>query len=159
MALPPYKDIGKSMMNQALVVLAMCGVIVYFIYSGNVELDDPISLKVALTQGTPATAGGAIPLTVDITFSNNTKEGMALTSPSQCDVFNWFLTGTDREFVQSKEEAADCPKLTVTTWLESKHAMKESFTVALDPKRVHPGDYLLFVRYWGHETIENLKIK
>lgn len=155
----PAQDIGRRMMSQALVALSICAVIVYFIYSGKVELDDPISLKVALTQGELAKAGDAIPLTIDITFANNTDEGIALTSPSQCDVFNWFLTGTDREFVQSKEEPADCPKQTVTTWLDAKHAMKESFTVALDPQRVHPGNYLLFVRYWGHENIENLKVK
>lgn len=155
----PAQDIGRRMMSQALVALAICAVIVYFIYSGNVELDDPISLKIALTQGAPAKPGDAIPLTVDITFANNTEEGIALTSPSQCDVFNWFLTGTDREFVQSKEEPVDCPKQTVTTWLDSKHAMKESFTIALDPNRAHPGNYLFFVRYWGHENIENLKIE
>ena len=155
----PAIDIGRRMMNQALAVLAMCGVIVYFIYSGNVELDDPVSLKIELTQGLPANNGGAIPVAVDITFANNTKEGMALTSPSPCDVFNWFLTDTKKEFIQSKEDPDDCPKQTVTTWLDSKRAMKESFSLALDPKRVHPGEYLLFIRYWGHEKIENLTIK
>jgi len=155
----PAQDIGRRMMTQALVVLAMCGLIVYFIYSGNVQLDDPVSLKVALTQGTPASPGGSIPLTVNITFANNTDKGMALSAPSQCDVFNWFVTGTDKEFVQSKEDPENCPKLAVTTYLESKHEMKETFKIALDPKRVHPGDYLFFVRYWGHENIQNLKIK
>jgi len=151
-------DIGRRMMSQALVALSICAIIVYFIYSGNVELDDPVSLKVALTQGAPAKPSEAISITADITFANNTKEGMALTSASQCDVFNWFVTSTDKEFVQSKEEPADCPKQTVSTWLDSKHAMKESFTLMLDPARVHPGDYLLFIRYWGHEHTENLKI-
>lgn len=153
------RDLGRRMMTQALVVLSMCAVIVYFIYSGNVQLDDPVSLKVELTQGTPTTPGGEIPLTVDITFANNTDKGMALTAPTQCDVFNWFVTGTDKEFVQAKNDPADCPKQAVTTWLDSKHQMKETFKVGLDPKRVHPGDYLFFVRYWGHESIENLKIK
>jgi len=157
--LAPARDLGKRMMSQALVVLAMCGVIVYFVYTGNIQPDDPVSLKIALTQGTPETPGGAIPLTVDVTFSNNTDKGMALTAPSQCDVFNWFVTGTDKEFVQAKDDPADCPKQTVTTWLDSKHAMKETFKIGLDPKRVHPGDYLFFVRYWGHESIEKLKIK
>jgi hypothetical protein len=42
--------------------------------------------------------------------------------------------------------------VTVSTYLEKNHAMNETFPVELDPKRVKPGEYLLFVRYWGHEA-------
>ncbi len=152
-------DLGKRMMNQALIVLAMIGVVIYFVYFGDIQPEEATTFDVTLTQATPTAPSIAIPLTVAITLTNNTKSGIALTADTQCAVFNWFLTGTDREFVQSKEEPSDCAKQTVSTWLDSKHVMKQTFTLALDPARVHPGDYLLFLRYWGHEVIEKVTIK
>jgi hypothetical protein len=37
--------------------------------------------------------------------------------------------------------------------------MNETFVLDLDPSRVRPGDYLLFLRYWGHEATEPVTIK
>lgn len=154
MARPPQADLGKRMMNQALVVLAMVGVIAFFIYSGNVEMDEPVSLTVETTQP----AGEPLRLNVAVKLTNNTKDGIALTVPTQCDVFNWFLTGKDKEFVQSKKDET-CAQQTVSTWLDAKHAMSENFVLDLDPARVKPGDYLLFLRYWGHEATAEVAIK
>lgn len=159
MAALSKQDLGKRMMNQAFIVLAMIGVVIYFVYFGDIQPDETTTFDVVLTQDTPTAPNTAIPLTVAITFTNNSKDGIALTSQTQCDVFNWFLTGTDKEFVQSKEEPSDCPKQTVSTWLDGKHILKQTFTLELDPARVHPGDYLLFLRYWGHETTQKLTIK
>lgn len=159
MADRPKPDLGKRMMNQALIVLAMIGVVIYFVYFGDIQPEEAVTFDVTLTQDTPTAPSTAIPLTVAITLTNNTKTGIALTSATQCNVFNWFLTGKDREFVQSKPEPSDCTKQTVSAWLDSKHTINQTFTIALDPARVHPGDYLLFLRYWGHETIQKVTIK
>lgn len=159
MARPPQPDLGKRMMNQALAVLAMIGVIVYFVYAGNIEPDEPVTLTVATAQTENAVPGQPIKFNVTLKLANNTKDGVALTVPTQCEVFNWFLTGKDKEFVQSKKEEAACPKQTVSTWLDGKHTMNETFVLDLDPARVKPGDYLLFLRYWGHELTEPVTIK
>lgn len=159
MARPPQQDLGKRMMNQALAVLVMVGVIAYFIYSGNVEVDEPITLDVVTTQIDGNAPGQPIKLDVALKLANNSKEGMALTVKTQCEVFNWFLTGKDREFVQSQKDDPVCPKETVSTWLETKHTMKENFVLDLDPRRVKPGDYLLFIRYWGQEVTMPVTIK
>jgi hypothetical protein len=158
MARAPQHDLGKRMMNQALIVLVMIGIIIYFLYSGNVLPDDPVTLEVTTEQSAATAADAPIPFLVTVVLSNNTKEGMALTIPSECDSFDWFVTGTDNEFVQSEKEADDCPKQTVSTWLDGGKAMKETFTLPLDPRRVHPGDYILHMRYWGHETTKPIKI-
>ncbi len=155
----PKAEYGKRMMNQALAVLAMVGVIIYFLYAGNVQPDEPVTFGTTVTQASATAPGQPIKLDVALTLTNNTKDGIALTVPTQCEVFNWFLTDTDKEFVQSKNEEPDCPKQTVSTWLDGKHAMNETFTLDLDPNRVKPGTYLLFLRYWDHKTIERVTIK
>jgi hypothetical protein len=156
---PPQPDLGKRMMNQALAVLAMVGVIAYFVYAGNIEPEETVSLEVTTGQTADAVPGQPIRLDVALKLANNTKQGIALTVPTQCDVFNWFLTGRDKEFVQSKKEDAPCAKQTVSTWLDANHTMNETFTLELDPARVKPGDYLLFLRYWGHEARKEITIK
>ena len=159
MARPPVAEYGKRMMTQALAVLVMIGVIIYFLYAGNVQPDEPVSFEITVTQASNAVPGQPIRLDVALKLTNNTKDGVALTVPTQCEVFNWFLTDEDKEFVQSKAEEADCPKQTVSTWLDGQHAMNETFALNLDPNRVKPGDYLLFLRYWGHKAIEHVSIK
>ena len=159
MASSPQPDLGRRMMNQALAVLAMVGVIVYFIYSGNVELDEPVVFEVTATQSTAAGTANVIPITLALRLTNMSKEGAALTVPSQCNTFNWFLTGLDNEFVQSMADEGECKKQTVSTWLDTNKAMEETHVLALDPKRVHPGEYRLHVRYWGHETTKDITIK
>lgn len=154
----PVKDLGKSMMNQAFVVTAMVLLIFYFVYTGKVQPDEPVTLEITATQGTTE-PGKDIPVTVAVKLSNNTKEGMSLTVPTQCDTFNWFLTGPDKEFVQAKGTEDVCPKTAVSTWLEGEKAMQENFVLQLDPARVRPGEYKLFMRYWGHEMTQDITIR
>ncbi len=159
MASSTPQDLGKRMMNQALAVLAMVGVIVYFVYSGNVELDEPVVFEATTSQGAAAGTADAIPVTLALRLTNLSKEGAALTVPSKCETFNWFLTGLDNEFVQSQADAADCPKQSVSTWLDANKAMEETQILPLDPKRVHPGEYRLHLRYWGYELVKDITIK
>jgi hypothetical protein len=159
MAAAPPQDLAKRMMNQALIVIVMVGIIIYFLYTGNVLPDEPVTLEITTSQGTPTVPDGPIPFDVTVVLSNNTKQGMALTVPSECNNFDWFVTGTDNEFVQSQKKPADCPKQTVSTWLDAERAMKENFVLPLDPRRVHPGDYILHMRYWGHEKTYPITIK
>ena len=42
--------------------------------------------------------------------------------------------------------------------LEAKHNISGEFTLTLDPARVKPGRYILFMRYWGHEHREPVTI-
>lgn len=159
MARTPYADLGQRMMTQAFAVFAIVSVIAYFIYSGNVELDDPVTLAVTATQVDPSVPGKPFSLNLVLKLTNNTKEGVALTSPTQCDVLRWFVTGKDREFVQSQNADDTCPKVTVSNWLDAKHSINEKLVLQLDPARVRPGEYLIFVRYWGHEVQEPITIK
>ncbi len=151
-------DLGRRMMNQALVVLAMIGVIIYFVYFGNVELDEPVVFEATTTQSMPAGTADVIPVTLALRLANMSKEGTALTVPSQCDTFNWFLTDPKNEFVQSMVRESECVNQTVSTWLDANKAMEETHVLPLDPKRVHPGAYRLHIRYWGFETIKDITI-
>jgi hypothetical protein len=152
-------DLGKRMINMSFAMLAAVGVIVYFIYTGAVKPDEPVTLTVTTEQPEASAAGK--PIKVDVTFrlENNTKETQALTAATQCDVFRWFLTDDKREFVQSQAYDKVCAQVTVSTALAARHIMTEKFPIELDPKRVHPGDYRIFVRYWGHETDAAITIR
>ncbi|MDR3499971.1 MAG: hypothetical protein P4L72_12185 [Parvibaculum sp.] len=158
MALQEQKTaLSQRMMNMAVVMLATVGVIAYFIYTGNVQPDEPVKLVVTTEQGAVA-ADGQIPFGLTVRLENNTKDGLVLTAPTQCDVFRWFITNTNKEFVQSQATGM-CAQVVVTNYLEGNHAMTEKYTLELDPARVKPGEYLLFVRYWGHELTQPLTIK
>ncbi len=151
MARPPLKaDVSQRMMNMSFAMLAAVGVVAYFIYSGNVQPDEPIKLIVTAEQGV-AGADRQIPLNVTVRLENNTKDGLVLTAPTQCDIFRWFITDTSKEFVQAQTDTRLCAQVVATGYLDSHHALTEKYPLELDPKRVHPGDYLLFIRYWGHE--------
>lgn len=159
MARSPHAELGQRMMNQAFAVLAIVAVIAYFIYSGNVQVDEPVTLAVTTSQTQPSVPGKPFALELTLRLTNNTKEGMALTSPTQCDVLRWFITGKDKEFVQSQNDDQVCEKVTVSSWLDAQHSINETRVLQLDPARVRPGDYLIFVRYWGHEVEAPLTIK
>ncbi|MGV8995882.1 MAG: hypothetical protein ACOH12_02925 [Parvibaculaceae bacterium] len=152
------KDLGRRMMNQALVISGMVFVVFYFVYTGKVAPDQPITLEVTTAQKAPA-PDKTIPVAVSLKLSNNTKDGVSLSIPTQCDMFKWVLTDPAGEFVQAKGEGDNCPRTSVSTWLEGGKAMEEKFELMLDPQRVHPGDYKLHLRYWGHEQTQDLVIK
>jgi len=145
-------DLGKRMMNMSFAMLAAIGVIAYFIYTGAVKPDEPVTLTVTTEQPEASSADKPIKLDLTVRLENNTEEVQALTAPTQCDVFRWFLTDDKKEFVQSQGDDKVCAQVTVSTALAARHVMTEKFPITLDPKRVHPGDYRFFVRYWGHEA-------
>lgn len=151
---PPAKpsDLGQRMITSSIAIMAIVGVIVYFLYTGAVELDEPVQLTVVAAVPDAATADKPIAVDLALTLENGGKEGIALTAPTACEVFRWFLTDTENEFVQSQADAEVCAQVTVSTYLDGRHAMKETFPIKLDPARVKPGEYRIHVRYWGYET-------
>lgn len=160
--MPPPKqpsELGQRMMNMSFAMLAVIGVIAYFIYTGTVKPDEPVKLTLTATQTEPAAPDTPIKVSLAVRLENNDDKGLALTAPTRCDVFRWFLTDTKKEFVQSQADDQVCAQVTVSTWLEAHHAMSETFAIELDPKRVKPGDYRFFIRYWGHETNEAITIR
>lgn len=152
-------DLGKRMINMSFAVLAAVGVIAYFIYTGAVKPDEPVTLTVTTDQPEASVANQPVKVDVTVRLENNTKETQALTAATQCDVFRWFLTDDKKEFVQSQADDKVCAQVTVSTALAGRHIMTEKFPVELDPRRVHPGDYRLFIRYWGQETDVPLTIR
>lgn len=159
--LPPKSasDLGQRMISMSVGMVAIVGVIAYFLYTGAVQPDEPVKLIVSAVQPDAAAPGKPIRVNVDLRLENNQKEGIALTAQTQCEVFRWFLTDTKNEFVQSQGGKDVCPQVTVSTYLDGQHAMNESFPIELDPRRVTPGEYRLFVRYWGHEQSADITIR
>ncbi|MCF8470677.1 MAG: hypothetical protein K9G30_07825 [Parvibaculum sp.] len=154
----PAGEASRNMMRIALVVLSMVGVVAFFVVTGRVEMNEPIELSAEVTQ--PRTHSEDAPLTLEIALilANNTDELLPLSIGSQCDIFRWFLTDEDQNFVQSQKDGEPCVDLPVKGNLEAKHQMTGSYTLKLDPHRVKPGDYILFVRFWGHELRQPVTI-
>lgn len=159
--IPPSDPVGeasRNMMRIALVVLSIVGVIAFFIVTGRVELNEPVELTVTVTQPATWTADAPLELRVAPVLANNTDEPLPLQLSSQCDIFRWFVTDPDQNLVQSQRGDEPCVDLPVKGELEAKHTMSGDYTLKLDSTRVKPGDYILFIRYWGHELREPLTI-
>ncbi len=148
----PASELGQRMINMSVAMIAIVGVIAYFLYTGAVEPDEPVKLTVSAVQRDAASGEKSIPMNIDVRLENNSKERIALTAPNQCEIFRWFLTDSKNEFVQSQSDEGACTQVTVSTALDAHRAMNESFPVELDPNRVRPGEYRIYVRYWGHEA-------
>jgi hypothetical protein len=97
-------------------------------------------------------------LNVDMRLQNNEEEGLPLKADSQCEIFRWFVADTENNLVQSQGSDGVCVDLPVTGFLDPKHALTSSYTLTLDPRRVRPGSYTLFIRFWGYELREPLTI-
>lgn len=151
-------EAGRNMMRFSLVVLAMVGVVMFFVVTGRVDMSEPVELTATVTQ--PATWNAAAPLELEVvlTLANNTEEALPLELPSQCEIFRWFLADKDKNLVQSQRDDEPCVDIPIKGALEPKHNMTGNYTVKLDPARVPPGDYILFIRYWAHELREPITI-
>lgn len=156
--LDPAGEAGRNMMRLAMVVLSVVGVIAFFIVTGRVEMGEPVELTLRVSQPQTWTADGPLDLQVAPTLANNTDEPLALSLASQCDIFRWFVTDEDRNLVQSQRDDEACVDLPVKGELEAKHTMSGDYTLKLDPARVKPGSYILFIRYWGYETRESVTV-
>lgn len=154
----PASEAGSNMMRIAFVVLGMVGVIAFFIVTGRVEMNEPVELTASITQPLTHKPGEPLLLEVAVVLANNTEEPLPLALPSQCDIFRWFIADSERDLVQSQRDDEPCVELPVTGELEAKHTMSGTYTLKLDPARVAPGDYILFIRYWGHEIREPVTI-
>jgi len=149
---------GSNLTRMSLVVLAVAGVIVFYIGTGRVSLSEPVELTANISQPNTWTETGPLSLDVGVTLANNTEEPLALETSSQCDIFRWFLTDEDQNFVQSQRGEETCVDVPVRGEIEGKHTISGNYTLTLDPSRVKPGDYILFLKYWGHERREPITI-
>lgn len=149
---------GSNLTRMSLVFLAMGGVIVFYVGTGRVQLNDPVELTASISQPNTWTETGPLSLAVGVTLANNTEEPLALETGSQCDIFRWFLTDGDQNFVQSQRNEETCVEVPVRGELEGKHTISGDYTLTLDPSRAKPGDYILFLKYWGYELRENVTI-
>lgn len=151
-------EASSNLIRMALVVLAMVGVVVYFISTGRVQFNEPVELTARIAQPTTWTETGPLTLTVGVTLVNNQDEPLQLETSSQCNIFRWFLTDDNRDFIQSQRADDACIDVPVRGELEGKHTISGEYTLTLDPARVKPGDYIIFLNYWGHELRQKLTI-
>lgn len=146
-------EAGRNMMRIGLVAMAVVGVVTFFIATGRVELDEPLVVTATPVQVDPW-HDGREPIRVDVEMkiANNSKEGLPLDVASQCEIFRWFVVDEADNLVQSQTEETPCIDMPVTGHLDPKHSLTGAYTLELDPRRVKPGSYRLFARYWGHEV-------
>src|SRR5690554_744372 len=149
---------SSNLIRMALVVLAMAAVVAYYIGTGRVQLNEPIELTARIAQPATWTDAGPLTLTVGVTLANNQDEPLQLETSSQCNIFRWFLTDDNRDFIQSQRADDACIDVPVRGELEGKHTISGEYTLTLDPARVKPGDYIIFLNYWGHELRQKLTI-
>lgn len=149
---------SSNLTRMSLVFVAMAGVIAFYIGTGRVQLNDPVELTTRISQPATWTQAGPVTLDVAVTLANNTEEPLPLEVASQCETFRWFLTDAEQNFVQSQRGEETCVEVPVRGELEGKHTISGNYTLTLDPSRVKPGDYILFLKYWGHETREPVTI-
>ncbi|MBI1262359.1 MAG: hypothetical protein GC184_11600 [Rhizobiales bacterium] len=147
------------MMGSTLAIMAMAGVMAYFIYTGQVLPDDPVVYKATSTQTESYAAGQPTKLTIDVRIENYEDKPLELVSPTQCEIFEWFVTDPKGELVQSQTTPDSCAQMTAQQVLTKNQAISDSYTIELDPARVKPGEYRLFTRYWGMETNQALDIR
>ncbi|MEQ8378163.1 hypothetical protein [Parvibaculum sp.] len=149
---------GNNLTRISLVFLAVAGVIVFYVGTGRISLSEPVELTANISQPNTWTETGPLSLDVTVTLANNTEEPLALETGSQCDIFRWFLTDEDQNFVQSQRGEETCVEVPVRGELEGNHTISGNYTLPLDTSRVKPGDYILFLKYWGHERREPITI-
>ncbi|MAU59106.1 hypothetical protein [Parvibaculum sp.] len=148
----------SNLIRLALVVLAMTGVIAFYLGTGRVDLRDPVEVTARVTQPVTWTQGGPLSLDVAVTLTNNTDEPLPLSIASQCDIFQWFVADEDMNLVQSQRGDEPCVDVPMRGSLDANHKISGEFSLSLDPARVKPGDYILFIRYWGHELRQPITI-
>ena len=149
----------SNLVRMSLVFVAMAGVIAFYVGTGRVQLNEPVELTANVTQPRSWTETGPLTLAVSVTLANNTGEAMPLEIGSQCNIFRWFLTDRDQNFVQSQRGDEACLDVPMRGELEGKHSISGEYTLELDPARVKPGDYILFLNYWGIERLEPITFR
>ena len=149
----PNRGLTRQWMGRTLLWLALIIAIGYAVGRSEFVFNTaPIAVEVETPRTVvidPATPVAYLPVVAKI--KNNTDEPVGLEAPSPCEVFRWFVTTTDGEFVQSKEKEP-CAQLTMNAYLDPGDIAKEQVDVALDATRFTPDSrYILIYRYWGYE--------
>ena len=148
----------SNLIRMSLVFMAMAGVIAFYIGTGRVQLNDPVELTARIAQQQAWTETGPLSLKVNVTLANNTGEAIPLEAGNNCEIFRWFLTDEDRNFIQAEREEEICFAVPVRDQLQGKHQVTGEYILTLDPGRVAPGRYILFMQFWGNELREPVKI-
>src|SRR5690606_31686686 len=77
----PRSELSQRMMGSAIAMLAVVGVIAYFIYTGKILPDEPVSFTVTPTQTGMLVPGKPIAVDIAVRLENNSKEGLVLNAP------------------------------------------------------------------------------
>lgn len=148
----------SNLVRMSLVFMAMAGVIAFYVGTGRVQLSEPVELTARIAQQQAWTETGPLSLKVNVTLANNTGEAMPLEAANNCEIFRWFLTDEDRNFIQAERDEEICFAVPVRDQLQGKHQVTGEYILTLDPGRVAPGRYILFIKFWGNELREPVKI-
>lgn len=149
----PNRSLTKQWMGRTLLWLALIVAVGYAVGRSEFVFNTgPIAVQVETPRTVvidPASPIAVLPVVAKI--KNNTDEPVALEAPSPCEVFRWFVTSTDGEFVQSKEKGL-CAQVIMNAYLNPDDVAKEQIDIALDAARFSPDSrYILIYRYWGYE--------
>lgn len=152
-------EFGQRIVGSTIAIMAMAGVMAYFIYTGKVLPDEPVVMTATPTQSEAYAPDKPIKLTIDARIENHDAQPLELSSPTVCEVFEWFVTDAAGELVQSQKAPEMCAQVVAHQVLAKNQALSDSYEIELDPTRVKPGEYRLFTRFWGMETNQPITIK
>ncbi|MGX1196158.1 hypothetical protein [Parvibaculum sp. MBR-TMA-1.3b-4.2] len=152
-------SLRRTVSLSSLVMLSVVGVIAYFIYTGKVDMGDPVRMDATIEQTVDYADNRGPTLSADVTIVNDSDETLTVRSETQCKIFQWFLLDTDGALIEAQLPDANCADVPATNFIEPHHKMTDKFTLELDRRRVQPGDYVLFIRYWGYEGRQQVTIE
>ena len=155
----PRNALQRNIVLSSLVMLAVVGVIAYFIATGKVDMGDPVRMEATVEQTVDYAPEHGPVLTVSATVVNDTDETLPVQAETQCKIFQWFLLDMDGALIQAQNPDPSCADVPATNFIEPHHKMTNKFTLELDQRRVEPGDYVLFIRYWGYEGRQRVTVK
>ena len=153
-------SLRRNVTLSSLVFLAIVGVVAYFIVTGKVDMNgDPVRMEASVAQTVNYAEDRAPVLTVDATVVNDSDKTLTVQAETQCKIFQWFLLDKDGSLIEAQLPNPNCADVPATNFVEPHHKMTDKFTLELDQRRVQPGDYVLFIRYWGYEGRQQVTIK
>lgn len=152
-------SLRRTVSLSSLVMLSVVGVVAYFIYTGKVDMGDPVRMDASVEQTVDYGPDRGPVLSADVTIVNDTDETLTVQSETQCKIFQWFLLDMDGALIEAQLPDPNCADVPATNFIEPHHKMTDNFTLELDRRRVQPGDYVLFMRYWGYEGRQRITIE
>ena len=152
-------SLRRNITLSSLVFLAIVGVVAYFIVTGKVDMGDPVRMEASVTQTVDYAPDHGPVLKVEATVVNDSDKTLTVKTKTQCKIFQWFLLDMDGALIEAQMPDSNCADVPATNFIESHHKMTDNFTLQLDQRRVKPGDYVLFIRYWGYEGRQRVTIK